>query len=320
MVLPTYDYAGVSYSGIAPGTKRFALTTNSGRDIPYLERSHIHVYSTDDAGLTRTELVRPTAWDFNTSGNEVVLATALGAGVDLIIERHTPLDDLYTRFGRGTLLTADQVNEAELFDLYLIQEYVDGVKNNNVGWADAIRLIQQKTPSADGLTSAGWVSDDMHVATTAAVAERFDVIMSDTKPPDPPISEYRQGGKLWVDTALLQMAYWEPSIRAWVNIARTGPTGPSGTVTVGTTTTGLPGTDAAVTNNGTPTAAVLDFVIPRGQDGAQGPQGLPGPPGPAGTPGTGVALTFAATPPIVVNRVGDAVTYSFDMVPLASLP
>ncbi len=50
--------------------------------------------------------------------------------------------------------------------------------------------------------------------------------------------------------------------------------GTSGTVAVGTTTTGEPGTDALVSNVGEPTAAILDFTIPRGDVGPQGPAGL----------------------------------------------
>ena len=76
-----------------------------------------------------------------------------------------------------------------------------------------------------------------------------------------------------------------------------GPPGPQGqqgepgaaaTVTVGTVTTGEPGTDAIVTNSGTESAAVLNFAIPKGETGAvgavgpQGPRGDKGDPGPAG--------------------------------------
>ena len=70
-----------------------------------------------------------------------------------------------------------------------------------------------------------------------------------------------------------------------------GPPGPQGqqgepgaaaTVTVGTVTTGEPGTDAIVTNSGTESAAVLDFTIPRGATGAAG---APGPQGPKGDTG-----------------------------------
>ena len=76
-----------------------------------------------------------------------------------------------------------------------------------------------------------------------------------------------------------------------------GPPGPQGqqgepgaaaTVTVGTVTTGEPGTDAIVTNSGTENAAVLNFTIPKGETGAvgavgpQGPKGDTGETGPAG--------------------------------------
>jgi Collagen triple helix repeat (20 copies) len=49
-----------------------------------------------------------------------------------------------------------------------------------------------------------------------------------------------------------------------------GPPGDAATVDVGTTTTGAPGTDAQVTNVGTTSAAILDFVIPRGDPGTSG--------------------------------------------------
>lgn len=53
-----------------------------------------------------------------------------------------------------------------------------------------------------------------------------------------------------------------------------GATGPSGTVTVNPTTiTGAPGTDASVSNSGTPTDAILQFTIPRGNTGLTGDDG-----------------------------------------------
>ena len=50
----------------------------------------------------------------------------------------------------------------------------------------------------------------------------------------------------------------------------TGPTGEAATIRVGTVTTGDPGTEASVTNSGTDQEAVLDFVIPRGENGGSG--------------------------------------------------
>ena len=55
-----------------------------------------------------------------------------------------------------------------------------------------------------------------------------------------------------------------------------GDTGTAATVTVGAVTTGEPGTDAAVTNAGTSAAAVLNFVIPRGDKGDPGATGEAG--------------------------------------------
>lgn len=70
----------------------------------------------------------------------------------------------------------------------------------------------------------------------------------------------------------------------------TGPTGPQGpaTITVRSTTTGEPGTNASVTNGGTNQNLLLDFVIPRGADGATGatgPTGATGATGPTGAAG-----------------------------------
>ena len=49
-----------------------------------------------------------------------------------------------------------------------------------------------------------------------------------------------------------------------------GAAGTAATVQVGTTTTGAPGTNASVTNTGTESNAVLNFVIPAGATGADG--------------------------------------------------
>ena len=71
-----------------------------------------------------------------------------------------------------------------------------------------------------------------------------------------------------------------------------GPPGPQGagaTITIGTTLTGNPGTGAQVTNSGTPTNAVFNFVIPRGDVGATGPTGPTGATGATGPVGPGVA-------------------------------
>ena len=69
----------------------------------------------------------------------------------------------------------------------------------------------------------------------------------------------------------------------------TGPTGPTGpaaaTVSVGTTTTTAPGSQATVVNAGTSSNAIFNFTIPQGEVGPTGPAGLTGPTGPQGLVG-----------------------------------
>ena len=78
----------------------------------------------------------------------------------------------------------------------------------------------------------------------------------------------------------------------------TGPQGPAGTaatVNVGTTTTGAPGSNATVTNSGTSSAAVFDFIVPRGDTGATGPQGPAGATGPQGPAGPNTVSSSTTT-------------------------
>ena len=64
-----------------------------------------------------------------------------------------------------------------------------------------------------------------------------------------------------------------------------GGGGTAGTIEIGTVTTGAPGSSASITNVGTAEAAVLNFVIPRGDTGATGAAGATGATGPAGSTG-----------------------------------
>lgn len=76
-----------------------------------------------------------------------------------------------------------------------------------------------------------------------------------------------------------------------------GADGQAATITVGETTTGEAGTSAGVVNSGTPSAAVLDFTIPRGPKGdagERGPQGEKGDTGAAGPAGAEGKSAFAA--------------------------
>ena len=60
------------------------------------------------------------------------------------------------------------------------------------------------------------------------------------------------------------------SVLAAGSVGPAGPSGAAATILVGSVTTGAAGTQASVTNSGTSTAALLNFVIPQGLAGANG--------------------------------------------------
>lgn len=80
-----------------------------------------------------------------------------------------------------------------------------------------------------------------------------------------------------------------------------GDTGDNATATVGTTTTGAPWTDASVTNVGTTSDAIFDFVIPRGDVGATWPTWPEWPEWPAGS-GTGDVIWPASSTDNAIAR------------------
>jgi hypothetical protein len=85
-----------------------------------------------------------------------------------------------------------------------------------------------------------------------------------------------------------------------------GPPGTAATVNAGTTTTGAAGTSASVTNVGTTSAAVFNFVIPRGDTGATGSTGS------AATVAAGTTTTGAAGSSATVVNSGTSSAAVFD--------
>ena len=92
------------------------------------------------------------------------------------------------------------------------------------------------------------------------------------------------------------MYVWDGS--SWVSV---GTPGAAATVYVGTTTTGVSGTNASVINSGTASSAVLDFTIPRGDTGATG---ATGPAGAAATISVSSTTTGASGTLASVSNVG----------------
>jgi hypothetical protein len=111
-----------------------------------------------------------------------------------------------------------------------------------------------------------------------------------------------------------------------------GPQGPAGTISVGTVTASAPGGPAVIVNVGTSTAAILDFTIPRGEQGTQGIQGIQGVQGVQGVPGEkgdkgdqgipGTSGVAFATAPLAYDSVTKTVSISpnpnFDSISIAT--
>ena len=94
-----------------------------------------------------------------------------------------------------------------------------------------------------------------------------------------------------------------------------GADGAAATIGDPTITTGLAGTDASVTNSGTSSAAVFDFVIPRGDAGTNGTNGTNGEDGAAATIAVGTTTPgpVGTTTASVINS-GTSSAAVFDFV------
>ena len=102
-------------------------------------------------------------------------------------------------------------------------------------------------------------------------------------------------GGWYIDDSTLKLN--ENKVLSVVGGGSVGPQGPAGqaaTIQVGSVTSGAA---PAVTNSGTETEAVLDFVLQQGPAGPQGPQG------PAGPSKQGVAV-----PDVSGTEAADAIT------------
>ena len=127
------------------------------------------------------------------------------------------------------------------------------------------------------------VTNDAYVATTDAIVERLDHELGSSSDAG---STWLQPGKIWIKSDTAELFYRRAEGTQWIQLDTKGdqgepgqdstvpgPQGPAGTIEIGNTTTGDPGTDAEVINVGTDTAAVLEFTIPKGEKGDPGSGG-----------------------------------------------
>lgn len=137
--------------------------------------------------------------------------------------------------------------------------------------ADVTAVAGQITPTNN---IASIVSNATDISTVASsigdvnrYAEEYLIAAESTNNPPTPVPPNQNwsatSGDLWYNTTTTGLYYFTGS--AWN--ATGGAQGPAGTITIGSVTTGLPGTNAAVTNSGSASAATLNFTIPQGDQG-----------------------------------------------------
>ena len=250
----------------------------------YEAQSDVKVGFLDDDTNEYVEVAQDDAnhpWSFD-NATTIRFTTAPTSSEEFKIYRNTTID--YAVFSPGSSIRAQDLNDN--FDQ--IQMAIEEGRCADENIRDYVDENYLKLGGANITTEAEQIAgtvpdDDTHVLSNAASIERHDNIVNPTNPGD-----QSQEGKLWIDSSTERIQYWNDDINAWVDTSQSGPQGPqgeSGTVTVGTTTTSDPGTDAEVTNTGPDESnAIFNFTIPRGDQGPESPQG------PQGEPGEGVVF------------------------------
>ena len=145
MSYATLQYSGVVYTPLTPGHTTYALTTASGRNIPYLDPVDIFVYLSSDDFLTARTLTFGTEWNFNGTGDAVVLsqptADALIPTDSLLLRRQTPIDAPIRIFNDSEGLTANALNDLCLFLLYVVQEQGEATADADLALALARQAL-----------------------------------------------------------------------------------------------------------------------------------------------------------------------------------
>lgn len=174
------------------------------------------------------------------------------------------------------------------FKGYYISAYSIARKNGFAGTEQEWLKSLEGSRGADGAPGAPIVIRDMYgtldeLRTAVTMPNLGDMYAVGTESEN---VVYFWNGTAWVGLGAVKGADGAPGkdgVDGAPGVA--GKDGTSATIRVGTVSTGAAGSSAQVTNGGTESAAVLDFVIPRGADGAPGKDGADGAPGSDGAPG-----------------------------------
>ncbi|MAJ40800.1 MAG: hypothetical protein CMK62_12080, partial [Pseudoalteromonadaceae bacterium] len=197
---------------------------------PYESQEEVHVEKWDPVNY-RYNRINRDQWSFHEL-TEVEFVTA--PDYTFRIMRETDLSEMEVTFFPGSSIRAQDLNTNFEQLQHAIQEGWCRVSDEFYCYLDEfifdkrdlVRYQDQRTGAWPQPNNVG--ATDEVVTSGAAQAERFDVILQDGKPMDPPEGERRQGGKRWYDTNIPMNYIWNDQIEAWVDYSKMGPQGPRG--------------------------------------------------------------------------------------------
>ena len=120
---------------------------------PYLNKSHVKVFKGRDivADTQTSTLSDGTDYNWASSGTQITLTSALGSGEILTVERQTPSASQLSPWSDGSNLTAEELNNADLQNLYIVQEQKD---RNSLAAAKSIAAETASTNAVNSSTAA----------------------------------------------------------------------------------------------------------------------------------------------------------------------
>jgi hypothetical protein len=203
----------------------------------YEDELEVHVAAWDETKLRFVDVERDT-WEFqNATTIRFVVPPAApegSIGSRFIIYRETDLEEMEVTFYPGSSIRAQDLNAnfEQLRDAIqegwcrVSEEFYEYLDNYIFDTRDLVTYEDQRQgrwPQPNNVEAT-----DHLITSGAAQAERWDTLLQDNKPADPPEGERRQGGKRWYDTTEISNYIWNDDINAWIDYSRTGPQGPKG--------------------------------------------------------------------------------------------
>jgi len=146
-------------------------TTTFSVPFPYLLKAHVHLYLGYDIldGTFTSELVDGVGFTW-TSGTQVQCTTAPAAGQTLTVIRLTPSDSRLVDWQDGSNLIADDLDTADLQNLYVVQEQQDRNDASVVAGAAAASASAASASAAAASSSAAITTANQALAAVSGAA------------------------------------------------------------------------------------------------------------------------------------------------------